>query len=935
MADDWITAPAPVAARDDWSEPVQNAAAIPPPPKPELGTTRNNPIDDIEHAAGVGTTMRASLPPDPQVQIKRYAEAFNQPPSDFGIVGDHIVRRIPDGPDKGKYARVEASVSGATGPIDAAERAMRWVASGAGPAIPATASGLTGAVAAILATPETLGAGALPAAMAGGAAGGSAGEYARQKLDAAMAPEGEEADLDKGEIALQGAFGAAGPLIAKPLAMAGRGAVSLLTNAGEAAAPAEVQAAMAAGRSAAEVAAPAIPGATADAAGSATSFGLSNRVVNALRDHIAGREAELTALRKEAQEMGVDLSLSQLTGAEAVTQSERQLLRQPETVQSVVDMRKVQNAEQIPGAVRQVMDQIAPDAPGGKQVEAFRAGADAVVDDLRGTQKIPGAVQGVIDEVAPNAPAGKQISEFREGADAVVQQALKQRTAEANLNFGNALDKLPYDRTSGVPERYWTPELQEILETTPGRQGVANAVANNNTFPKSTRPDLTVPTYDPQTGQLQAKGDFVPTWRAWDQIRKGVKAIIDEHTDDFGKMDEYGRNVFVNTYQPLVRQLTSVNKPYGTALGLYGDASDSVTAVLDGGAGFINKMTGPDRQNMINRVFSGQNLMPDEISAMRRQFEASGKLSEWRGGVRSYLNDMLANAKASPNEAEYLYKTLFEDRQAAVIKSAMGGGDNKAFTDGFENLGSVLKLANTPLEGGAKLLSQMTGPDRQAIVSRVFSGQNLLPDDITIMRRQFESAGKSAEWKAGVRSYIADALADAVAPLKKAGEPVNVAGSVFKNLFEQRQSDILQAAMGGAENKSFINHWNKLGRVLKAASNQLPEGSPTPTDIAAPGLATRTKLAAKLVLKPTSIGPELLEGLEEMQKPEIAKKMAETLLTPEGDKLLKAIYPTTPGTEKANSILLQMLTQAGIVEAEGAAAPRRRVEIVDVPGLRK
>ncbi len=700
--------------------------------------TADNPLDDVAHAASAGTIARASLPPDPQVQIKRYAEAFNQPPSDFGVVGDHIVRKLPGTNDQ--FARVEPSVfHGATGPLDMAERAMRWVAGGAGPAIPAVASGAAATAAAILATPETAGAGALPAAMAAGAGGASAGEIARQKLDAALAPKGEEAPMDYKNVAWQGAAGATGPLLGKAVsAVGGRLAPAL-----EEAAADELP-----WGSSAEQAARA---GLAPAAASTSSFGLSPRVTEALKQHIAGKEAELAQLRKDAQDLGVDLSLGQMTGSEAVKQSERQLIRQPETVQAVTDLRNTQNTEQIPAAVRSVLDEVAPDAAPGQQVAAFRDAADAVVSKAADTQsKIATAAYAkALDD--PSKP----------------------------LHYSDDLQKL----------------VKDIADWNPG--ALKDALASAKARGYDVKPFV----------DFDADGNAVlngsePSWRAMDFLKRALSGVENGNLNAQGRLNNTG-DIAKTFRQKLTGLLDTQNPDYAAARAQFGNSADAIDQILNGGVGFLNKMSGPDRQNMVNRVFSGQNLMAD---------------------------------------------------------------------------------------------------------------------DIATMRRQFAYAGKSGDWNSGLRSYIADKLADAVSPLKQGGEPSNVAGSLYKSLFEDRQAGILKAAMGGDANDALVGRWNQLGRVLKAASNQLPEGSPTATDTAAPGLVQRGVQALKYITHPASMGADLMDGLSKMKDPEEAKKLATYLLTPEGDKLLKTLQPTTPGTPKANSILGTMLTQAGIVAAEDRAA---------------
>lgn len=719
---------------EDWSDPVHHDAA------PVPGTA-GHPLDDLAHAAGPLTTARAALPPDPHVQMQRYAEAFNQPISDFGIVGDHIIRRIHDGPDAGKYARVEASVRGATDPIDAAKRAFDWVAGGAGPAIPAITSGVGAVGAGLLATPETLGAGTIPAAMAGGAAGAATGEALRQKLDALLAPKGQEAPMDYGNVAWQGAAGAAGPLAGKVIGAVGGRIAPVLANA----IADELPVGAVAERGA--LTAGMIP-----TSGSAASFGLSPRVADALKQHITGREAELRQLREDAQALGVDLSLGQMTGSTAVQQAERQLARQPEGADAVAALRRSQNEEQIPGAVR-----------------------------------------NVLDDVAPDAPAGQQIGAFRDAAGDVVDKTFKAQSAAAKPVYASALDDKP---------DFWSDDLTDIMKR-PSMQAGWREAQKDAAEEGRELPDLFT-TAEDGTSSLNEQN---VSWRDWQNIKVGLSRAIDAETDPVtGKMTPDGRRL-LTTKKDLMGVLYKANSDWKAADAAYGSASDVTDAVLDGGVGFLNKMSGPDRQNMVNRVFSGQNLMPDEISAMRRQF--------------AY-------------------------------------------------------------------------------------------------------AGKSAEWNGAVRSYVADKLTDAMTPTQ-GGELSNVGGKVYRALWgDQRQADIMKAALGGDADDALMARWDKLGSVLRAAARQLPEGSATATDTNAPGLVARGVQGAKYILKPASMGTDLLDGLSKMQNPANTQKLVGTLLTPEGDRLLKSLYPTTLGTAKANSILETMLTQAGVIEAGGSVDPSQR-----------
>lgn len=1003
--------------------------------KPALGT-RENPIDSPQYAAGLSTIARASLPPDEKVQMQRYAEAFKQPLEDFAVMDGQIIRKIPS---TGQYARVQPSVKGATGPIDAAHRAAEWVVSGAGPAIPAVTSAAGAAAAAILATPETLGAGTLPAGMAGGAAGGAAGEVGRQKLDALLAPEGQEAPMDWENVGWQGAAGAAGPIVGKVV---------------EAASPVVKEGLKDMGRVLAtetSVGTPLVAAAT-DRAGvtaatkAAGSFGLSERVVNALKDHISGKEAELEALRKEAQEMGVDLSLGQLTGSEAVRQAERQLIRQPETVQAVTDLREAQNTKQIPDAVRNVMDEIAPDAPSGRQVSAFREGADATVkaaEDARAKDAEPLYTDAFKANKSISSPKIDELLDTPEGKDALKYAIRRMRNRMRDIATPDpelteqlrllvARDEMPVGAAKNgvaeglnletldlVKQGLWDSEdaLRKQVIAGTARKGEVDEVSSIRRSLTNELDRLDATAQDAGAGGLPIEDMKAAMRKAGKLPPEQVDSIL-AHVDDMikanGSAEEaLNSEIFPKGQEDWYKAALSAAEDHangvpstgGNGNGLYkqarqkfGDPSDEIDAMKEGGIGFIQRMTGPDRQNMITRIFSGTNLFPEEIASMRRQFFYAGKSAEWNAGVRSYIADALAEAVRPlktggepANVGGALYKNLFEDRQAKVLLAALGHKEPLPTTpmlssdelktlknfvdptgvDGVVDVSANTSKLNKFLRSGKFENSQNSpmGRDVQTLdgifektapvadEARVYRGVGLddqqlaqLKEGGTFTDRSFMSTSGSAEEAQHFAGYDRDAnmvVMDIKVP--KGGKMVDVGkqlpdsgysnekefvlprDSQFKINKVTKADGVTRVEMemippetpapsaaevaDNARSQMVIERWNKLGRVLKAASKQLPEGSATATDLGSPGLMQRVGQGIKYILKPQAMGADLMDGLTKVQEPEEAKKLATTLLTSEGDKLLRSLAPVTPGTPKANSILTKMLIQAGVVTA--------------------
>lgn len=701
------------------------------------------PLDERRHAAPAWEIARASLAPEQTTQIKRYAEYFGQPEADFRVVGGNIVRRLPE---TGEYARVEPSLRGGSDLSDRTMRVLDWVASGAGPAIPAITGGAGAAGGALLGAPS--GPGALATGVAGGAAGSAAGEYGRQILDRALAGD-DQTGTDWTNVGWQGVAGAAGPVVGAAAGALGRRVAPAILQAAEDELPAAARGAF---------------GAPASAMQRATDFGLSQPTMEALRRHIVGREAELAQLRSDAQALGLDLSLGQMTGSTAVQQAERQLARQPEGADIVAALRRSQNEEQIPGAVRNVL--------GG---------------------------------LAPERPQGQAVSDFRDAAETVVNQALQQRSAAARQAYAAALDNR---------EPIWNADLAELMRRPSMAQawGAAQKLAAED---GTKLPDVFVPNRhggldiiegvsgaDLPAQTMAGTMRPVPDWRSWDYLKRGLDSLIESNTNEFGRVNAMGRAI-TNTKRQLLSVLDTANPDYAAARAQYGSASDATQMILDGGVGFINKLSGPDRQSMVNRVFSGQNLMPDEIARMRGQFAAAGKLPEWNAGVRSYVEDKLASAL-------------------------------------------------TPVQSG---------------------------------------------------------------------ELSNVGGKMYKGLWgDARQADVIRAAMGDAP---ILDRWEKLGNVLRAAAHQLPEGSPTATDTASPGLVRRVTQAAKYVTRPTAMAADVIDGLAAMQDPAKARKMAQYLMTPDGDKVVQAVTakPQPPMSPQMQAMLGSLFVNAGVARARATTSP--------------
>jgi hypothetical protein len=645
-------------------------------------------IDDPAYAAPNLTIARASLAPDVNDQIKRYADYFGIDPKYFGVVNGEIVRWVPE---QNAYAKVVPTIGGGTGFADKAERALPYTASGFGPALPGIGGGIAGAVSGP--GPQSIGAAGM---------GAFATDLGRQWLDRLLAGETQPGQFN---LDLKNSFGQ-GLLAAGGQAL-GVGVNRLLTT---------------------------------------NPLGVDAFDRAAALDPV--RRQAAVDLANDARARGIDLSTGQATGLRSIMATERQLGKFPETTDQVYDFTGNQRNTQVPMAFRSELDNISP-----------VAGREA------------------------------QISAFRNGAENVVQGALDARNMAAARAYSTALDR---------PDRFWVPALDDLM----ARPSMQDAIARATTLAKEEGKDITVPVFDKGT---MVGRDVVPDWRSWDYIKRGLDSIVQDNTDQFGRVNAYGRAV-AGTRKALLGYLDAANPDYKTARALYGSASDAVSGVLDGGVGMLQGMSGPDRQGVVSRIFSGGNLLPEEVTRMRNQFAMTGHLDDWNAGLRGFLEGRLDDA----------------------MKGLVTGGD----------------VGNVP----GKLYAGLWGDPAQ--------------------RKMMEAA---------------------------LGDPARVASM------------------------------DRLMDIFRAASRVLPEGSPTATDTGAgtDAVGKGLRFLGKMFSMQTYMNPgdKIIEGINVLRTPAARMQLADYLLSPRGMSEMAKFRMLAPNTQRALGAAGDLLVNAGII-ASGARNPR-------------
>lgn len=279
-------------------------------------------MDDAGRAAPMTRALGASMLPNVEDQIIYFAQRrFPDMPIEaavrrYGVIDGNIVFADPQ---TGAIHREIASVTGATGPLDAVVRGGRWLASQVGGALPGIAAGVSGAVAGPTGT-------SIP--IAGATAGLT--DIVRQQIGNALIGR-DDGGIDFMNAAGQGAMAGAGQGIAA-------GASRVLSR---------------------------NPG---HIAGADRSVAIDPATV-----------AQANARRLQAQQDGIDLSFGQSTGIRSALVNERQLSRDAVSADTMADFYNRQRG-QVGSAVEGFIDRDIARVPSVDEgVLAARGGAEDAI----------------------------------------------------------------------------------------------------------------------------------------------------------------------------------------------------------------------------------------------------------------------------------------------------------------------------------------------------------------------------------------------------------------------------------------------------------------------------------------------------------------------------------------------------------------------------
>jgi hypothetical protein len=179
------------------------------------------------------------------------------------------------------------------------------------------------------------------------------------------------------------------------------------------------------------------------------------------------------------------------------------------------------------------------------------------------------------------------------------------------------------------------------------------------------------------------------------------------------------------------------------------------------------------------------------------------------------------------------------------------------------------------------------------------------PQNIIKNKKTFQDAGRSDEWNAGLRSFLANQF-EAASKEAASGENFNVGGKFRSSVFgTDTQKEAMKAAMSPEQWRGF----NDLMTVLEASARVPIGGSRTiPTGEAVSQMKREAAPIANFALNPaTAVQRTYLD----LKMGKYSEELADIITSPEGMKKLKQLRQWSPRSKKAFEIVSQLFTRAG------------------------
>ena len=449
-------------------------------------------------------------------------------------------------------------------------------------------------------------------------------------------------------------------------------------------------------------------GAAGQAVGSAAAGVLTRNPLGiAASDRLAaqnrGNQALWQQAMRDAQAQGINLDIAQATGLPSLRAAGRQLRRYPETMDLETARLENQQLNEIPRAYRNNLD--------------ANVGPQTTVENAVGNNP----------DFAPRDPAGNPLprSGMRGAAQDIMDRAAAQRTAQASPHYQAAfgsgvvpdispvLTDLDSMIASGrFPEGSAALRSLQSARTALTRQGV-DAQGNPTRLPLDNFEGL----HNAKLAMDSALGEMSRSGASRADIRVAERNMID-------------------VQRRLTETLRQAHPEYEAGYQAYIAASPAVEAVRRD-LGALANLNGIERMQVLDSVFNPANTNPEAIARMRQAFLINGRMNEWNGGLRAWMENKLTSAMAPlqsgevPNVAGRLFRTFSDDRQLAVIRAALPQAEAANLEAFFRVLDRARRMAPEGSPTATDLMGQgsMVGADTIGRGARL-AGRALSPSTL-------------------------------------------------------------------------------------------------------------------------------------------------------------------------------------------------------------
>lgn len=301
-------------------------------------------------------------------------------------------------------------------------------------------------------------------------------------------------------------------------------------------------------------------------------------------------------------------------------------------------------------------------------------------------EKVRAAVNRMLGDISPSGGPRVASAEGVEGAGMALKENRRELSDLASPYYKKAIDN--------NPQRFWSQEAEDLFK----RPSMQQAIGAAKKLAAEEDRTLFVPTFE---NGKRVGDEIVPDWRSWDYMKKALDGIIEENTNEAGRLSQYGRSVKA-TKDQLMGILDKANPDYAKARGIFSSEVGARTSLERGVIGDAAKLEGNDVLRAGGIIF-GKGSSPEDVRFAKQAFEKAGALDKWDALTRSHLeqifNEIPDSATGSiTNIGGTFRKAVFGNaRKREILEAALDHRPN-VLSD-FMDLSKVLDATGRAMKG--------------------------------------------------------------------------------------------------------------------------------------------------------------------------------------------------------------------------------------------